>query len=72
MVASAEAHHEISHGSDRATLTAIDKWYCEKVNEFLLDLKNTQKHAVPGVPPYPMRFNGQFVQMDVVSVMPPQ
>jgi hypothetical protein len=27
-------------------------------------------HVVAGVPPAPMAFNGQFVQLDVVSVMP--
>lgn len=35
-------------------------------------IANYQKHAVPGVPPYPMLFNGQFVQLDVVTVSPAQ
>jgi hypothetical protein len=37
-------HHDISHLTDAAAvdrLAAIDKFYCERVSEFLTDLKNT-------------------------------
>jgi hypothetical protein len=41
-------HHDISHATDAASvdrLAAIDKFYCARVAEFLLDLKNTPEGA---------------------------
>jgi hypothetical protein len=37
-------HHDISHQTDQAAndrLAAVDTWYCQRMTEFLLDLKNT-------------------------------
>ncbi len=57
-------------GGASVTLTVRDPDCAMVKNCQAADANASTPYVVPGVPPAPAAYNGQFVQIDVVSVKP--